>query len=452
MTLAPRSLRARLALASLAFATVAVGAFAVGLAVVVEHAVWGPLDAGLLEEATTLAVLADLPASQLHETVREIGLEEDLGPGKFVRVAGGDRRTLARFRRVPRPVSLRRPARLDGPMMATVGSGAQTYRAAWAPIAGGGHVVMGVRAGGQMTLVRNARLAIVGTASALVVLLAALAWWVTGRATADLGRLTCELETIEAGSLDRRLAARRTSEVDRLVAVLNRMLVRLDASVGHLRRFTADAAHELRTPIAALRTHLDVTLARGHSVDDYRAGLLDALEQAERLGRLSEDLLTLSAVESGAATLAADAPPIRLDVLVREVAEFLAPVAEEQQRPFTCDVDGPVSVRGGESLLKRVVLNLVDNAFRHTPPGTAVRLAVRREGTSVAIEVADEGPGIPAAVLPRVFERFQRGYDGSSGSGLGLALAREIVARHGGRVELSSTPRGTAARVVLPGA
>src|SRR2546429_4139160 len=122
----------------------------------------------------------------------------------------------------------------------------------------------------------------------------------TTRATAELDQLAAQPETIEASSLDRRLASGRTTEVDRLVAVLNRLLARLETAVGHLRRFTADAAHELRTPIAALRAHLEVALGRGGSPDGYRNGLLDALEQAERLGRAAADPLTPNAVATGA--------------------------------------------------------------------------------------------------------------------------------------------------------
>src|SRR5207244_9952134 len=121
-----------------------------------------------------------------------------------------------------------------------------------------------------------------------------------------------------------------TSKVTRLIAELNRLLSRLETAVGHLRRFTADAAHELRTPIAALRAHLEVALARGGSPDGYRNGLLDALEQAERLGRVAADLLTLSAVEAGAG----GTDVVRLDAVAREVADFLEPVAQAQRRRF----------------------------------------------------------------------------------------------------------------------
>src|SRR5207237_8922225 len=121
------------------------------------------------------------------------------------------------------------------------------------------------------------------------------------------------------------------------VPALNRLLSRLETAVGHLRRFTADAAHGLRTPIAALRAHLEVALARGGSPDGYRNGLLDALEQTERLGRLAADLLTLSAVEAGVGGTGV----VRLDAVAREVAAFLAPTAQAPGRRSACENEQP---------------------------------------------------------------------------------------------------------------
>lgn len=450
MTLLPRSLRGRLTLAFTLLATAGVGASAYALAVLVEQVVWGPLDAGLVEEATTLAGLADLDPRLVAETVRHIGREGDLGPHKFLRVVDRDQRVVARFREPPAMVTARRPQRPTEVEVARVGHGRRAQRVAWAPTATGGWVEIGVRATTQDVLVRRARATIAAVAGALVVLLAVLAWVITSRATAALGRLARALETIEAGSLDRRLPRQGTREVDRLVAVLNRMLERLATSVSHLQRFSADAAHELRTPLAALRAHLEVAIARARTVAEHRAGLLDALEQAERLGRLSEDLLMLGRVESDADGFARAAGPVRVDLLAREVADFLAPVAEEQQRAFICEVPDAATVRGIPGLLKRVVLNLVDNAFRHTPPGVPVRLSVGGDQRAVRIEVADGGPGVAHGDVPHLFERFRRGSGSDAGAGLGLALVREIVQRHGGQVALESRPgRGTTVTVTL---
>jgi len=450
MTLLPRSLRGRLTLVFSAVAALAVGVFALALTVVVEHAVWGPLDAGLAEEATTLAALLDVPADRLEEAVRTIGEEEDLGPGKFVRVVGPNHHVLARYRTVPPSVAAHRPKQLAGLRLVTVGKGHGLHRVAWAPGPTGGWVVLGVRAINQASLCRRANVAIGIAALGLVALLTALAWAVSSRATADLNRLAIELETIEAGSLDHRLAARPTAEVNRVVDVLNRMLGRLESAVTHLKRFTADAAHELRTPVAALRAYLESAIARATTLEEYRAGLVDALEQTERVQRLGEDLLTLSAVESDATSLSRATELVRFDELVHEVTESLAPIAEEQHRSFTHAAPTPVTLRGVPLLLKRLVLNLVDNAFRHTPEGTPIRVVLSARNGVASLEVEDSGPGISAPELSKVFERFRKGAT-TGGSGLGLALVQEITNRHGGQVTLITKPGGgVIATVILP--
>jgi len=448
----PRSLRWRLTLAFASLAGTAVLAASITTVVLVEHAVWDPIDAALEEEAETLAELGDAAsAGDFSRAVARVAEEEVFGEGKsdgkFVRMRAVDGRELAASGVIPAALAEEATPAARATRYATIGRGRTAYRIIWYEAPGIGWSEIGVRVGRELRTVRRARLAIGASAALLIGTLAFLAWAMTTRATAELGQLAVQLETLEASSLDRRLASGRTPEVDRLVAVLNRLLARLETAVGHLRRFTADAAHELRTPIAALRAHLEVALARGGTPDGYRDGLLDALEQTERLGRLAGDLLTLSAVEAGAG----GTEVVRLDAVAREVADFLVPVAQEQGRRFACENEQPVTVCGAPGLLKRLVLNLVDNAFRHTPPSAAVRLAVRSDDGSATVEVYDDGPGIPAAELPRVFERFHRGRGATAGTGLGLALCQEIATRHRGRIVLeSASGAGTRVTVTLP--
>jgi signal transduction histidine kinase len=442
-----RSLRARLTSAFLLLAVCAVAVAAAASVLFVEQATLGTLDAVLVEEATTLANLVDLPADRLVAAVRQIGNETDMGPGKFVSVAGPDGVILASSRQTPRSVVKRQPRMLSAPKIATAGEDDAMFRVAWAPTKAGGTVAVGVHASRDVRLVQRARWAIGTLAAVLLAVLGCGAWAITGRATQELDRLTAEVATIEAGSLERRLSVRRTDEVDRLVGVLNRVLERLERSVIELRRFTADAAHELRTPLAAMRARLEIALSEdGTTVP--RDLVVDALEQAERLGRLAEDLLMLARVEGGAVRSAAMETTVNLTTLVHEVATALAPVAEEQARPFRWEADPEVLVNGSEPLLKRVLLNLVDNAFRHTPPSARVEVAAHRDGPYAVIEVRDQGPGVDPAVLSHVFERFRHG--AGDGSGLGLALVREIVERHRGSVTLEALGAGgTCAKVAL---
>jgi len=442
-----RSLRVRLTVAFLVLATATVAVAATVTVLLVEQATLGTLDAVLLEEATTLAALVDLPSDRLGGAVRDIGRETDMGPGKFVVVRGADGSVVAASRAVPPGVVTRGPAGRRAAFVATVGEDEAMFRVAWAPAPDGATVAIGIHASGAIRTVQRTRWAVAVAGLLLLAILAAGAWTITGRATRALDQLTDEVSTIQAGSLARRLSTRGTDEVDRLVHVLNRVLERLQASVEQLRRFTADAAHELRTPLAAVRARLEVALAEDAPTVP-REQVADALEQAERLGRLAEDLLMLARVEGGTVATSVLDGVVDLAALVQEVGEALSPLAEEQRRPFRWTTDAPLAVRGSEPLLKRVVLNLVDNAFRHTPAEAAVDIVARRDGTHAIVDVGDAGPGIDPTLLPHVFDRFR---SGGPGAGLGLALVREIVARHGGTVAIvAGRDGGTAARVRLP--
>ena len=441
-----RSLRTQLVLGFAALASFVVLAAGLSTAALIRHAVWAPLDAALEEEAETLNQAAGSSGS-LSTVAARVGSETNLGAGKFIRIIAHDGTVVGRWGEVPAAVAALPLPAVPAEEGMTVGSDRNAARVVRWLAPEGTWTEIGVRAHGRLRMLRHATLAIVGGAAILLVLLVGLAWAITGRAPHELERLAEELETVEAGSLHRRLKGRRTSEIDRLAAVLNRLLARLERAVDHLRRFTADAAHELRTPIAALRARIEVTLARGESPAAYRDGLVDALEQTERLGRLAADLLTLSAVEA----VAVPDAPVRLDGIAREVAEFLEPVAQEQGRSFVCRADDAISVRGAEDLLKRMLLNLVDNAFRHTRAGAAVELAVRGTNGTAEIEVRDGGDGIDDPDPDRLFQRFHRGPTSRAGAGLGLALCHEIVTRHGGRIALRSAPgRGTVVTVTLP--
>jgi signal transduction histidine kinase len=439
---APRSLRGQLLLAFVGLASFVVLIGAIAMVALVRQAVWAPLDAQMEEEAETFRTLVGDRGPELADAVARIASEPDFGPGKFVRVIAPDGRVLAEAGRAPAAAERDAPA---GP--ATLHDRHDVLRIARYPAPGGTSLEIGVRVHDRERTIRRATWAIALGAPLLLGVVVAVAATIARRASREIDRLALELETVEAGSLDRRLASRRTTEVDRLAAVLNRLLGRLERAVGHLRRFTGDAAHELRTPVAALRAHIEVALARPPSVEAYRDGLLDALEQTERLERLAADLLTLSAVEAGTGRSEA----VRLDVVARDVAGSLEPIAQEQGRPFTCTTDGPVVVRGTRELLERLVLNLVDNAFRHTPPAAAVELSVRAVDGLATVAVRDHGAGIPDADVSALFERFHRGRTGAPGAGLGLALCHEIATSHRGRIALARAPGGgTIATVELP--
>jgi signal transduction histidine kinase len=443
-----RTLRWQLTLPFIAFTACAIVAASLGVQQLLLRAVWSPLDSAFREEAETLLLLrrtTDLSAFQ--QAVREVGAEREWHTsGKFVRAWSAAGELIAQGGSPPEHVDRIEPR--DGPRLFDEGPGA--YRVLRYTAPGGASIEIGARVDHQFGALRHVRIGIVAGAIGLLTVLSLLGWATTSKATAELERLAAELETLEAGSLDRRLPPQHTVEVDRLASVLNRLLARLEAALGHLRRFTSDAAHELRTPIASLRTHIEISLARGATLEETRHGLIDALEQTERLANLAEELLTLSVVESGGGPYDMSGT-VDLVTTAAEVVEFLEPVAQEQEREFEYRSETDVRVRGSADLLKRLMVILVDNGFRHTPPSAAVRLAVRSTDGRAIVEVSDSGPGIPSAELPWVFERFRRGSSPAAGTGIGLALAREIVTLHQGHIALaSSVEGGTTVTVTLP--
>jgi signal transduction histidine kinase len=220
--------------------------------------------------------------------------------------------------------------------------------------------------------------------------------------------------------------------------------------VHTLRRFVADAAHELNTPLTALQANLDLALEAPSA--DQRADFLTlARSEAERLETLSNDLLDLSRMESAPAD--ARSEHVELVALIRELAEPYTSQAEQAGLAFELNVplDSAV-VSGDRAQLRRALGNLIDNAIKFTPAGGAVGLHLACDNGWVQTAVTDTGIGIPAEELPHLFSRFHRGRNASTypGSGLGLAIVNAIVARHGGQVSVQSTSAGTCVAIRWP--
>ncbi|MFD7940242.1 ATP-binding protein [Streptomyces sp. NPDC059755] len=271
----------------------------------------------------------------------------------------------------------------------------------------------------------------------LLAVVAGVTWLVTRRALRPVEDIRREMAAITAAAeLTRRVPEPDThDEVARLARTTNETLAALETSVERQRRFVADASHELRSPIASLRTQLEVGVAH--------PGLLDvpgAVEDTVRLQRLAADLLLLARLDAGEGPVAG----ARVDpaALARE---------EAAGRPEVTVVvepgeSAPGEVAGSRGQLGRVLANLLDNAHRHAR--SAVTVTVRRAGGQVVVEVADDGDGVPEADRERIFERFvrlddARGRD-DGGAGLGLAIARDVAVRHGGTLTVRRTPTGGA--------
>ena len=266
--------------------------------------------------------------------------------------------------------------------------------------------------------------------------------------TSPLREMTAAARSMAGGRYDVRVRASSRDEVGELAQAFNQMAADLSEVDRQRREFVANVSHELRTPISALHAQLE-NIADG--VTPASPGTLRvAVEQTERLGRLVGQLLELSRVDAGG-----DA----LDRTEFAVGPFLAGVADEGRaaRPGVCfvlDVPPDLVVRADRDRLHQVVGNLLDNAAAHGPAGGTVTVTARSRGRSggLALEVADEGPGIAPAERARVFERFQRGGRGrDGGTGLGLAIARWAVELHGGRIEVADEGPGCRIRLIIPG-
>ncbi|MBN2848191.1 MAG: HAMP domain-containing histidine kinase [Coriobacteriia bacterium] len=285
-------------------------------------------------------------------------------------------------------------------------------------------------------------LASVGLAA--IVLGSLLSYWVARAALAPLARVAATAGHIS----DARLAERVSydgprDEVGSMVAALNAMLDRLEAAFGEQRRFVADASHELRTPLSVVRGNLEL-LERERVSDADRAEALDAVrDELRRMERLIDDLLALARLESGA--LRRPFQPLDVGVLLAEVAARARVLGDLN---ITVEAPDDVWVTGDPDLLEQALANIVRNAVRHTADGGTIRLASHAEGDHVCLAVSDDGPGIPEAHLPRVFDRFYRGPtrrdEAGGGSGLGLAITRRLVELHGGSVRAENGAGGGA--------
>lgn len=277
-----------------------------------------------------------------------------------------------------------------------------------------------------------------------------IGWRIASAALRPTDEITAQAEAIGGGSQSPAITAHAdVDEFTRLVQVLNAMLTRLEASKAVQRRFTADASHELRGPLTALRGELELALRRERSPDGYRTVLERCRQEVVRLSHLATDLLTLARNEAGLH------PPDRLELDLRELCAQVAAryqtLAEDHRVEIR--IDGPSAVtRGDPGMLERVVSNLLDNALRHVPNGGLIEISVV-DGDPLTLTIGDSGPGIKEEHRQQLFSRFFRP-DGPSrhadNTGLGLAIARAAAEAHGGRLEFIGNAPGALFRLTLP--
>lgn len=315
------------------------------------------------------------------------------------------------------------------------------------------HVVHGI--GDIVQPLASLRLALMVMAPVAVLLSALGGYWLAGRALAPVDQVTRMAREIGASSLGRRLPSPKAAdEIGRLVETLNQMIARLETSFEAMRRFTADASHELRSPLANMRGAIDVVLARPREAGEYERVLASVGEDVDRLRSIVEDLLVLARADAGRIRL--ERVPVRLDIVAAEVVESFLPSAAAQGVSVSADCRTAVTVLGDERWLRQLVVNLVGNAvkFAASAEGSASAVVdVDEAGGRASLSVADTGPGIPVEALGHVFERFYRADESrsssvASGFGLGLAIASWVVEAHAGQITAENRPEG-GTRVVV---
>jgi heavy metal sensor kinase len=279
-------------------------------------------------------------------------------------------------------------------------------------------------------------------------------YWLTRRNLLPLASMAQQARQITHSNLETRLdAGEAAEELATLSASFNELLSRLDQSFENMRRFVADASHELRTPIAIIRGEADVALANERSTAEYKEALTLVLDESRRLSRLVDDLLNLARADAGRVKLRVE--EFYLNDLLAECCRAAHTLAGARGVTLECTPHDDLAFHGDEELVHRMVLNLVDNAIRYTPQGGHVTVSLDGRAGDVEIHVADTGTGIAADVAPHVFERFYRGdkararQDG--GFGLGLAIVKWIAELHCGSVDVASAPgAGSTFTVKLP--
>jgi len=260
-------------------------------------------------------------------------------------------------------------------------------------------------------------------------------------------------ESISFANLNERLPAYSgKDEFGALVTTLNRMIGRLEAGVKRLQQFTQDAAHELRTPLTILRGDLELAYQDENTAEETRVWTQKILDRVIALGQIVDNLMLLAHSDSGAYPIHKNS--FRLDVAVKEIFEDLQILAEGRPIAVHRQNDEAVEFFGDELLMRRLLLNLCDNALKYTAQGTLI-LGLKKVDTQIELVISDTGNGIPAEDLPHIFDRFYRvdksHASATGGSGLGLAICQWIVAAHDGKIEVASELRkGTTVRVSLP--
>jgi len=423
--------------------------------------VLGQLDAALV-------ALAETEASALEVDPRHPVHVHEFAPGstppslvrldRFVQIVDLDGNVLARSAnlgtaRLPAPEAMLERLRAGQVVFETFEDfGEEPIRVAALPIRAGG-ASYAVEVSGSLDdaygVLGAGRWVFLGLSLVLLVCVAATSVSFARRALQPVDQIVAHARRIGESSLRERLPHPGSQdELGRLIDTLNAMLARVERGVETQRRFTADASHELRSPLSRLRAEIEVTLRRPRDAGEYEETLRSCLEEVERLSQLTEELLTLAHLDADEKP-GREAPAVPLLPIVDDAVRRLGPQARRCEVRLLVEPPGSSpAVKVGPTAVGLALTNILDNAVKFSSAGGEIRVGVSTDGAEALIEVSDNGPGVAPDELPRLFDRFHRGTAARAGDapgfGLGLAISRAVIERQGGSISAESASGGGA--------
>jgi heavy metal sensor kinase len=462
------SIGVRLTLWYLAIFALAQILFGAGMWFILRHNLYDLVDDGLEAQIDDLKnFLQSQPKDRLSAKVQE-ELNETYAiehSGDYLEVYAENNQLIYRSAFVQAHQSaLVSPDQVKRPIVRSRRIDGRPFRFVFQKLQVNGHVYtveMGVPADDAVETLHLFRSYLLMFAPLLLLMAAGGGYWLSRRALSPVDALVRTARAVSGTNLSSRLQKVETGdELQRLSDTLNEMLDRIESAFQRITQFTADASHELRTPVSLIRTEAELALRRSRGEAEYKESLRHILLEAERTTALIEQLLSMARADSGRETLHLE--PVDLRQTLRSVVDGWQQVASIRDLQFSASLDVPpcldapdFSVMGDETLLRRLADILLDNAFKYTPSPGSVHLSLEPQGESAVIKVQDSGVGIAEEEQSKIFERFYRVDKARSraqgGAGLGLAIAQWIVTQHGGSIRVESQPgQGATFHVELP--
>jgi two-component system OmpR family sensor kinase len=389
------------------------------------------------------------PPPEFHLLPRQAGLFDETDTNGFYYVVWSRNGTIiGQSTNAPTDVSMPAKPASPGPIPTRLRG---TLRESYLITPPGEILLAGRSIGPELDDLRRAALLLAGVGGLILVLGLAGGWWLAGRAIHPINDISAAAVKIAAGDLSQRINLANTeNELGRLGTVLNSTFDRLGAALEEQKQFTADAAHELRTPVSVVLTQTQTALNRERTAAEYRETVESCQRAAQRMRRLIESLLELARLDAGQEPMKRE--PVNLVSTTLDCTRLVQPLADQRKVHIYCEVP-PLECVGDAERIGQVITNLLTNAVNYNKENGEVRIAGESKNGTAIITVSDTGPGIPPEDLPHIFKRFYRAEKSRTAgrSGLGLSISKAIVDAHGGALDvISESGKGTTFTIRLP--